>query len=214
MVITIALLVPTLSGLRQTSNAAKCASNLKRIGEDFQLYLNDNAGLLPNLPVIPRSPNEILMQLAGYAEAARGRTDTDRSSVSYWVCPSDPSKGGWIKHGAPYGFEGDPQEVGILAHSYLPNRLVLGFRILEISRPSQSILVADFPWARLSTRSIVPMDSPWKESFPKDWHQDSINCLFIDGHVERLPIDTLTWGGSNTSLWYADYPESGTRFRE
>lgn len=212
IVILIALLVPAFSTFQQSVSVANCTANLRRIGEGVRLYSNENSGFLPKLAIVPTGQNELLMTLREYLGA--GENDYKSTTVvKSWICPGDPTRGGWKRAGALHGIEGDERLVGILAHSYLANRLVLGYRQTEISRPSQSILMADYPWGKLYTRAISPEQSPWKENFPTEWHRGNINCLFVDGHVELLPIKSLIWGESNSRLWYADYPNSGTKIR-
>ena len=43
----ISILLPSLSKARETANRAKCASNLRQIGQAMQLYANENNGLFP-----------------------------------------------------------------------------------------------------------------------------------------------------------------------
>jgi prepilin-type N-terminal cleavage/methylation domain-containing protein len=43
----ISILLPSLSKARETANRAKCASNLRQIGQAMQLYANENNGAFP-----------------------------------------------------------------------------------------------------------------------------------------------------------------------
>ena len=48
-----AILIPTLSHVREAARSSDCSSNLRQIGVAFQLYAADNRGLYP----APRSPS-------------------------------------------------------------------------------------------------------------------------------------------------------------
>ena len=43
----ISILLPSLSKARETANRAKCASNLRQIGQAILLYANDNKDMFP-----------------------------------------------------------------------------------------------------------------------------------------------------------------------
>jgi prepilin-type N-terminal cleavage/methylation domain-containing protein/prepilin-type processing-associated H-X9-DG protein len=44
----IAILLPALTNVRRQANSTKCQSNLKQIGNAFQMYVNDHKGIIVN----------------------------------------------------------------------------------------------------------------------------------------------------------------------
>lgn len=211
-----ALIFPVFGKAKSSANAAICAANLRQIGTGILASVGENDGKLPPEPAL--SLNGFLMDaLAGTYETSGTHSTTSYGAkvargpiVKSWICPGDPTRGGWQRFGAPNGVPGNNDaETGVNAHSYSANRLVLNRKLGEIPRPGQSILMTDFQWFVPGTRLIWPDISPWKDNIPTTWHKGGfVNCLFVDGHVESLSAKTLVWGQSNTRLWYSDYPES------
>jgi len=77
LVILVALLLSAVTSARNSANTAKCTANLKRIGETLSLYLNDHNGTLPNLPLVPRNQNELLLILGDYMDKAPRALNAD-----------------------------------------------------------------------------------------------------------------------------------------
>lgn len=214
-----ALLMPTLSKIKSSANAAACASNLHQIGVGVTSYVSENDAKIPAIRDLTLNGwfqqifADSIITTGGQSTTSYGATFPHGPLVKFWICPGDPTRGGWKSLGAPNGVPGaDPADTAVNAHSYTPNGWVLNVKLASISRPSQTILVTDFQWGNAGTRYILPANSPWKESIPQHWHNSYVNCLFVDGHVEKLLAKTIIWGGSNSKLWYSDYPSSGTAF--
>lgn len=208
-----AMLMPALGKAKSAANMGGCIANLRQIGAGIFSYTSEHDGYLPPEP--PLSLNGFFMDVyAGQFSTAAGSATTSYGAAYYygptvktWICPGDNTMGGLQSRGATNGVPGG--NTGVNAHSYAANRLVLNRRTMEIPRPAQSILMTDFQWGIIGTRAIWPHSPPWSDNFPTKWHNGIINCLFVDGHVEPLRAETIKWGGSNTRLWYADYPSSG-----
>lgn len=218
IVILAALLMPTLAKIKASSSMAACASNLRQIGVVVQLNTADNDGRLPTIKQSQLALNAFLIDLFASTFPATGvLTKTSYGAdiahgplVKSWICPGDPTRGGWVKLGATNGIPGEPNsDTSINAHSYCLNMLVNYRKMAEIAKPSQTILMTDFDWGGIGTRANWPYSSPWKDNLPTTWHDGKINCLFVDGHIEALKVETLIWGQSNSRLWYANYPSSG-----
>lgn len=211
--ILVSLVVPAVMKARGASSMAKCASNLRQIGVGVRTYLSEHNGIFPPEPPYGSLNGFLLTTMEGYypepseyTSGMGGAAIPKGPVVKFWVCPSDPTHGGLNKYGALNGVAGDESQSGVNAHSYAANAYLFRRAIFEVSRPSQSILVADFPWSINGTRAIYPAGAPWMNMYPKDWHQEKINCLFVDGHVEPLLAKSLVWGQSNSKYWYPDYP--------
>ena len=211
-----AVLASAVGQVRRTAGNAKCVGHLRQIGIGVQKYITDHNGKLPSEPGL--ALNAFLIDtLQGMIPEASGNvgyvgamTIAKGATVPWWICPNDPTRGGWVRFGAVNGIPGDGEaERGVNAHSYSPNVALAYRRITEIPRPAQSIMMADFPWGMLGTRGIWPGGANWTNALPRDWHAGKVNCLFVDGHVQAIDADSLALGKLNAYLWYADYPQSG-----
>lgn len=223
--VLMAIIIPSYKGVFNRSHLGKCASNLRQIGVATQMYIAENNNTIyPDARLTPNGQatlvsdglgrwisaiNEVLSRPTSNSAA----DDIQGDVLDILVCPADKTRGGWVNLGGEKGITGDRQTAGIKAHSYLPNRLVLNRKVTEIVRPSRTILMTDYGWAQLGTRAIYPHSNPWMANFPTKWHGGNVNSLFIDGHVELLPIASLQAGKENGSLWYVDYPSSGLSYK-
>lgn len=50
-----AIIIPTVGKVRNTAQSARCASNLRQVGQQITLFANDNKGQLPNLSGLTNS---------------------------------------------------------------------------------------------------------------------------------------------------------------
>ncbi len=223
--ILVALMVPSYKGIMARSHMGKCASNLRQIGAAMHMYAADNNNaIFPDARLDPTGqaelPSDVYGRWIGAVHEALGEPTTIPPSSEFQgrplnvlICPADPTRGGWKYLGAPEGLTGDAGAVGINAHSYLPNRLILNRRLTEIIRPSKTIIFTDYGWAQIGTRAIFALSNPWMQYFPDRWHNKLVNCLFVDGHVEPLAIASLQNGQPNAELWFADYPNSDLSYK-
>jgi prepilin-type N-terminal cleavage/methylation domain-containing protein/prepilin-type processing-associated H-X9-DG protein len=210
------LLVGQLQKMKDSTNKAKCASNLRQIGAALHIFLGDNQNTMFSDAHNRAKPERVGRWVTAIREAldqpVTWAADGSPLGRSYplFICPSDPTKGGWNSRGALHGISGpeDSPTDGIIARSYLPNRFVINRKVSEITRPSKTIIFADFPWSNLGTLAFYPNSATWYQHYPKSWHNGLMNCLFLDGHVEGLKVDSLVWGKENSSLWYPNYPET------
>ncbi|HET6250022.1 MAG TPA: type II secretion system protein [Tepidisphaeraceae bacterium] len=110
----VALLMPMLSLAREHANAAKCAANLRNIGQAFRLYLNENNNYTPPFKnnttwMDPARPTQIINANDPnaywgiyYAVAAGLTKDT-------FTCPSNIQKNdssGYPNQYTAYGYNG------------------------------------------------------------------------------------------------------------
>jgi prepilin-type processing-associated H-X9-DG protein len=140
----------------------------------------------------------------------------DAREARIFICPGDPTQGGQIALGAgAYGLS-DAVPVQNWARDYRSyninaNVTANGVKRNEIKHPSETILFADFPFWSVGTNVIQIPDHPaarklWEGRLPTQWHNGSINCAFVDGHVESFQAATLHDGASNGQLWWLNWP--------
>jgi type II secretory pathway pseudopilin PulG len=56
--ILLAILLPSLEGVREEANTVRCASQLSQLGQALQMYANDNRGFFPRTTYVPDAPLE------------------------------------------------------------------------------------------------------------------------------------------------------------
>jgi prepilin-type N-terminal cleavage/methylation domain-containing protein/prepilin-type processing-associated H-X9-DG protein len=217
------LLLPSLSKAREKGSQTACLNNVRQIGYGFLMYSSDNNDLFPNpLPnqaayVNARGKlwgkewfNTPASQLSNYI-----------SNTMSWVCPKkkrgqtyksepgifNPAVTGFLSYGFNY--------LGVFGEDGLNNRLRI-FRASIIARPSETLTVTeifggddpaiqqesslsawlDEDWARESfpqqSTPSAPMNARFQTQFKK--HFQSMNTLFVDGHVSSVKASRILWG--------------------
>jgi len=187
------LLFPAVDTLRNKSQQAKCASNLRQLGTALLQYAAENNGALPSGKTWDRDISSYLgvpeWNTAGANSPVltcpadrRSRPLADgkfpRSYTSSYIKPADPTQG-------LFG-DGDVQ----------PSR-----RLVQITRPSQTIMI--FEMFTTGTGAEVANEQfmqayGWSSGYQsaastprlpngKFYHGNTLNYLFADGHLEPLP---------------------------
>ncbi len=92
--VLLAILLPTLSRVRQAGNAVTCAANLRQIGQAVLLYVQDNRGFLP--PSEPLLGEQLpfgrwpsILVGAGYLNVGTADQFGVTGPASVFKCPSD-----------------------------------------------------------------------------------------------------------------------------
>ena len=207
--VLVAILLPALSSARELARQAVCQSNLKTLGLATQFYMQDNndifttvlynypylylAGQAGNIPV-----NVYRLARFGYV-AGNG---TEQSNGSVWSlsvlwCPSYlQQKGGKSNWPAAYssGAYQDREKGFYYGWDGRWNTPMTGFRPLSLSQ-------VDVP-----TGLMLFSDVLYNMYFTS--HGDVWNCVFLDGHVQRIRDDGSIMGalihntGYYTVGWY------------
>jgi prepilin-type N-terminal cleavage/methylation domain-containing protein/prepilin-type processing-associated H-X9-DG protein len=96
--VLIAILMPALSEARQQAQMASCASNMRQIGEFFDLYANEYNGYYPSSsgyhqgwtpPLVPADYDQIgdAVEVMQAYEAAQNGAVSWKQDI--WICPSE-----------------------------------------------------------------------------------------------------------------------------
>lgn len=168
-----ALMLPAISRAREKGREAACLSNLRQVNLAIQLYANDAADSLPELPSPNPYPNGVGAYYKQLVKKYVGLSGPPSSKEAVFICPSDRKIHKQIEHAyTSYTFNGYESGVGSIPR-------ITGKKLGSIAAPGKAVLVAEWPayfgggW------------HPWRESK----YLDAINNVsFIDGHVARTKI--------------------------
>lgn len=176
-----ALLFPLGGRFREEALASKCASNLRQIGAAVHLYANDNDGLLPS--ALGVNGLNILSRLGPLAPYW-GYGASTPSDAYYNSAP--------VK--CPAANRADP------SHSYVCNVGILGFpeggyrqrRVIEVENPAKKIIMGEGSSSfDVKDGSYIRKWNNTKSPTLMDVHRSALNALFLDGHVERLALESI-----------------------
>jgi prepilin-type N-terminal cleavage/methylation domain-containing protein/prepilin-type processing-associated H-X9-DG protein len=189
-----------LGAARDHSHTAACASRLRSLGTAVHLYAQDHDGAFPrsfHSAAAHREPGWCA-SLAPYLGVPAGpEARWEDLMRSHFRCPADP--GG--EDSAPgYGLNVF-FELG-RGDSYL-GRPATWRRVVQVPAPQHTILLAELDPA---TGNDHFMCHQWsgaaaaKQAVAHDRHRGSANYLFVDGHIERLPVEK-TFTSRTQNLW-------------
>ncbi len=203
-----AILFPVFARAREAARATGCRSNLKQLGMAAAMYEQDYDEIC--MPAFTRQVGgELWYDLADpYVK------NMSRSGASYnlngkvFSCPSAPTPTtDPVNLRRPYGYNfvylGRGTTTVSLAALQAPASTI---RIVEIWR-----IDGTFPAPGIgSYLAYPPSNGSAANIFPRDWHSDMSNVLFVDGHVKSMKRNQIMMlGGGATGLstdpwWRAD----------
>lgn len=208
--ILISLLLPSVAMVRERGRRTTCMMNLRQIGMTVVVYVDDHGDTFP--PCVDYVPWRGSDYPGGVAALVNIKPqDIQACFTNYnlatnsavWVCPStvpyrypaQPS--GLGKFGMPASF-GYKNNITYRWNS-LRTRSSFGMttnqgnmnsypcRMSSATKSSQAALMWDLP------DDLPTYNKP-------NLHQDRINCLFVDGHVD--PIKAIPGVSSTNTLWW------------
>ena len=201
----IGILLPVLGKARAAAQTTKCASNLRQLGLATAMYTNDYKGRLPYPTTEPGVPGDGALWfnvVDPYLQALVGPNRTGvaagRSYQSYKQCV--------VWETFPGGTGGGAQDnLREFARSYKMNTHLRYFspyrqaRVTDIRQSSEWVYLGDA--TSLDTAEVPNMWESGQFSFevndptqagPSLRHNNAANILFIDGHVARIDLATIT----------------------
>jgi prepilin-type N-terminal cleavage/methylation domain-containing protein/prepilin-type processing-associated H-X9-DG protein len=233
-----ALLTPALKNARDKARAAQCTSNMKQFGMAFQMYADTHNGWLPrNWDDNSYNWQSMLVDSAQGGNFL-GQNDSARSKIDAWVppcirvttkllCPSvvqraiHPPDGNYVT-------VVDPHDQWCYSYNHL--------------RGSVSWEANNWPWFTISlmgvnttvlykypAKYIIMCDGNGANYNPDDWdattgdlaaynypiaavHGEGVNALFLDGHIQFMPLNTAEARTTFNRAFYAGLPIAGNPY--
>lgn len=173
----IGILVPTLSGTRETARRTKCLVNLRSLGQAMQLYMQtEGRDLLPNTRPLAgdeQIPGDLSLTdvLATYIDAPKPRKEGDAFiAVEPYRCPSDTQfiKGQTVSMSTGTSYEYGPGLAMTFAETFLSRDPRLCVTKALESRPDWPVLYDAGDWHNLRAGGKVKRNG----TFIGDWHCD------------------------------------------
>jgi prepilin-type processing-associated H-X9-DG protein len=191
-----AMLLPALKAAKEVAKKAQCVNNLKQMGLGIILYASDELGFAPT--IISNSTLYVK-----YTATTGGNLSTwwwqiaDKINLplqtgiqqANW-CPTGVPK--YVASPPTFGFDGTYGTNYVLNKTFELNKK----RIIDLTSPDKSLIVMDgkdtalgsfaayFGGGNSATQHI---DSTMANRRMNICHGNSVNCLFVDGHVESIP---------------------------
>ncbi len=178
--IVVGILMPAMSGARNSSTTLRCQANLRQWAQAVIIYAQDNEGCLPRrgqgaqpTTNIVRSADwfNALPPLLGqqpYSELASAGQTPRPGDRSLWMCP-------WA---TPIMSE---NYFAYAMNMYLSTwQNPLPDRIDKVAPTDRQVFLTEGPGAYCS---VLPSNQPYS---PVARHDDKINIAFLDGHVARF----------------------------
>ena len=201
------MLLPALNKAREKAKAISCASNLKQLGTAAAMYTQDYEDWLP-VDRLNTGVNECMewrMELSTYLYSNPVTSSHDRKiKTGAYECPSfknisiDYYDGG-------YGW--NYKYLGLAANIIPPNEWAR-FKVLQVKKPSNTIMIADTTdWmpgtdARVLARVTYPSFATATYVPVGNRHNGAVNVAWVDGHVTAEKQNKLLWGANSDIDWY------------
>jgi len=192
-----AMLLPALNKARATAKKASCLNNVKQITLACIMYANDNDECLPFGVTFPGDNGTFITDSAAdpYVQdiIAPEIANIVGRITQVFKCPNAQNiQGGWLL--APgacdyryncYQSSHNPNQFNSPSKGTAPGR-----RLSAVANPSAAIL-----WA----------DMVWHDWLPNYFPHDGINCGYVDGHAEWVPMQVylsqITVGELYAKFW-------------
>lgn len=184
-----AIIIPVTANIRDNARSAQCLSNLRQIGIGMNLYAQSNKGKLPAPLAAPSNwyNDSWMTAIKPYLENRNpdiGDGVGKRAAIwdSVFRCPSKPD---WALEGAGVT---DVQRVSYSMASYNED-VSIARRINQFTKPATTALVVDSNTGTVYMRNTSYM----YRDFPALWHKQRDQVLFVDGHVEAVAKNGLSY---------------------
>ena len=190
-----AMLLPALNRARERARAISCLNNMRQMGIAVQLYVNDNNNQFPS--------STCVFSTDPLATCWLGTLQPYSGNQLLYRCPSDDSPRfiNWSRPPAGAAIW-NYRWTSFATNGYMdtcPNT-----KMDSVPCPSLVVYVCETPDEVYGTDHVRP-DS-WGSIEEAECQVDCLrhagrpNFLFVDSHVESLPVDA-TWCPGSVNLW-------------
>ena len=220
------ILMPALRKAREQGRAAVCLNNLKQIGLASQLYAQDNDLRVPRAEIYGQTNADMRTWQTLYMKYLGGKKSSDMTEwyeVSAYNCPSYPDKDeivDYIVNAFDLKSANEQEHHGVS-------------RLIDIKRQGETLYMADYEspfegstqvqiitkqdvggdlalklrWMDIYSSNHLPYNAD-RELNPgrrvaAQRHNRYINCLYFDGHSEKMVAEDMTawhWGRPRTAI--------------
>lgn len=196
------LILPALGAMRERSQTAECATNLRKLGTAIHLYALDNNQSLPRSYHSAGANGEpgwaaSITPYLGF-EAPISSGEWQKVFNRYFRCPADTnSSAAFYSYALNVFFELDPDGDDYWGAPATWRRLN------QIAKPSKTILLAEPRPAAYADHFMCHLWSginAARNAVKHDRHNGKSHFLFVDGHVELLKIQD-TFSNRTNNRW-------------
>lgn len=209
----LAILMPALGRAREQARATRCLANLKQIGLAMNLYANDNNYKVPRAELRPgvpgytgkemRWPTLFIPYIGGLSDKFENYHE-----VKIYDCPSYPIKeqtvdyclNSWDLKAGPSGneyfgfskmddFPRHATTIYLVDYEYIPDAGQIKI-ILEDDPPNT--MTVKMQWLDVWNPNHLPSGPDNARRVALDRHRKRVNCLFIDGHSDKMDSLEIT----------------------
>ncbi|CAM3009950.1 DUF1559 domain-containing protein [Rariglobus hedericola] len=188
-----AIIIPVTGSVRESARSSQCMSNLRQIGVGMNLYAQSNKGKFAAPLATPvNGPSDWyndswMTAVQPYLENRKpGISDNVGKRAAIWDsvfrCPSKPD---WALEGAGVT---DIQRISYSMATYNEDRAIAR-RINEFAKPAATALIVDSNTGTV----FMPNTSYMYRDFTALWHKQRDQVLFVDGHVEAVAKNGLSY---------------------
>ncbi len=205
------MLLPALNTAREKARSIACCGKLKQIGTAFVMYANDHNYFVPPSFGTNEFQKTMFNYLGGTGNFADAGTQSQiRHLRNAYLCPSNPKRENITSASAisgSYGQNGYVRCDGTSGFVGAGNEYLYIMKPNQAKFPSRVIYFADAETAVDSTAivtisgSIYPLNAAASSTDTRidARHTRNANILWLDTHVESMPLGQLTgrkgWDG-------------------
>jgi prepilin-type N-terminal cleavage/methylation domain-containing protein/prepilin-type processing-associated H-X9-DG protein len=179
-----AILFPVFARAREAARATSCRSNLKQLGTAASMYEQDyDENCLPAFTL--QAFGKLWYDLAEPYVKNIGTNGTSYNlNGKIYSCPTAPIPAtDPVNLRRPYGYN----------YTYLGRQTTI-VGLAAVQQPASTIRIAEiwridatFPAPGIGSYLAYPPSSGTSANiYPRDWHNDTTNVLFVDGHVKAM----------------------------
>lgn len=196
-----ALAIPAIGGVQERSRSVTCSNRMRELGMAILLFTQDNQGRFPR---------------SSHSAAANREPGWAASIAPYLGAPSAEANAAWVNR--EFRCPGNTNDAPN-AYSYAMNvffelrrgesyvgRPATWRRVAHVPQPARTILLGETVAAAGRMAPDHFMCHQWSSSaaaqraVAHDRHGGRANYLFVDGHVESLPVEA-TFTSRTDNLW-------------